>query len=336
MRIYPYLLCVFLLAGLSSCFKEDDPVPPYQSPAGVTTTVAAMGPDYGVQMYYDLETDSFIKIVNRESWDLAFQCGDNEYHIYTNLAKHMSVANTGSTDFAAVTSGSGLTFRYDRSEGYIDSTAVGEWGTMNGNNGVSDNYVYVVDRGFTTTGADIGKKKMQMVGLTNGTYQVRVANLDGSADNTISVTKDLNHNFVHISFNGSGSAVEAEPDKYDWDLLFTQYTTKVTQTSTNITEDYSVNGVLINPYLVQAARDFTKPFLDISYADLSTYTFSSFWDAIGYDWKEFDFNSMVYIIEPGRTYIVHTVEGNYYKLRFTSFTNAQGDKGYPTFEVSKF
>ncbi len=336
MKRLKYIIYVFLLACITSCFQEDEPVPPYQSPAGVTSGLAAMGPDYGIQMYYDIETDSFVQIVHRESWDLAFQCGDNEYHIFTNLAKRMSVANTGFTDFNAVSSGTGLTYRFDRSEGYLDSTAVGEWGTFSAGNANSHQFVYVVDRGITTLGIDIGKKKMQVIGLTGGVYQIRVANLDGSSENIISVTKDPNQNFVHISLSGTGSQVDAEPNKNDWDLLFTQYTAKVTQIETQITEDYSVNGVLINPYLVQVAKDFSKPFTDIVYTDLQTYSYSEFWDAIGYDWKYYDFDNMVYVIEPDRTYIIRTVENNFYKLRFISFTNDLGEKGYPAFEFSKF
>jgi len=321
---------------LTSCFQEDEPVLPYESPAGVSTNVVDMGPLYATQWYYDLETDTFVKVVNRESWDLALQCGDNEYHIFTNLAKRMSVANTGTTNFASVTSSTGLNFRFDRSEGYLDSNVIGEWGVFGGGSAISYNYVYVVDRGITTLGDNIGKKKMQVMSLSAGVYQIRIANLDGTNDHIISATKDPNKSFVHISFNGSGSTVNLEPDKFDWDLVFTQYTAKVEQIGTGIIEDYSVNGVLLNPYKVKVAHDFTKPFLDINYTDLQTYTYSTLWDAIGYDWKYYDFENLVYVIEPNRTYIVHSVEDNYFKIRFTSFTNDLGEKGYPTFEVAKF
>jgi hypothetical protein len=336
MKYLKYTYFVFMLVGLSSCFQEDDPVPPYQSPAGVTTNMAAMGPTYATQWFYDLGTDSFIKVTPRENWDLAFQCGDNEFHIFTNLAKRMSVANSGTTNFNSVTSDAGLVYRFDRSEGYIDSLAIGDWGNFNAGNAISYHWVYVIDRGITTVGTNIGKKKMQVIGLVAGTYQIRFANLDGTNDQVVSVTKDADKNFVYISFNGSGSAVDIEPDKYDWDLVFTQYTAKVEQQGTGIIEDYSVNGVLINPYNVEVAHDFTKPFFDITYNDLTTYTYSRLWDAIGYDWKWYDFDNMVYVIEPGRTYIIHSTEGDYYKLRFTSFVNELGEKGYPQFEMAKF
>src|SRR5687767_9065336 len=178
MRCVKNIAYFFLFIGITSCFQEDDPVPPYQSPAGVNTNVAEMGPTYATQWFYDLGTDSFVKVTHRESWDLAFQCGDNEYHIFTNLAKRMSVANSGATDFEAVTTDAGLTYRFDRSEGYIDSLAVGDWGNFSGGSAVSYNSVYIVDRGITTVGNNIGKKKMQVLGLDNGTYQIRVANLN--------------------------------------------------------------------------------------------------------------------------------------------------------------
>ncbi len=331
-----YILFVFVLAGLSSCFQEDDPVPPYQSPAGVTSSVAGMGPLYGTQWYFDLGTDTFVKVTDRESWDLAFQCGDNDYHVYTNLSKFMSVANTGLTDFNAVTSGSGLTYRFDRSEGWKDSTAIGEWGTFIAGNVVSHNYVYVVDRGITTLGGNIGRKKMQILSLAGGTYQVKVADLNGANLQVLNISKNANKNFVYLSLNGSGSVADVEPDKVSWDLVFTQYTTKVEETLSGIWHDYSTNGVLINPYQVEVARDFTKPFTEINYTDLSTYTWSNNWDYIGYEWKYYDFDLSTYVVLPNKIYIIKSTEGEYYKLRFTSFVNALGEKGYPAFEVAKF
>jgi len=331
-----YILYAFILVGFTSCFQEDDPVPPYQSPAGVNSSVAGMGPLYATQWFYDLGTDSFVKVTDRESWDLAFQCGDNDYHIYTNLSKFMSVANTGLTDFNAVTTGAGLNYDFDRSEGWEDSTAIGEWGTFNAGNVTSFNYVYVVDRGITTLGNNIGRKKMQVISLTGDTYQIRIADLNGNNEQVLNIPKYPNKNFTYISLTGTGSIADVEPDKFDYDIVFTQYTTLVEEIGTGVFHDYSTNGVLVNPYQVQTARDFTKPFLDIVYSDLSTYTWSTNWDYIGYEWKYYDFDLSTYVVLPNRTYIILSTEGDYYKLRFTSFVNDMGERGYPAFEVSKF
>lgn len=324
-----------LLILFSSCFKEDEPVPPYVSPPGVITNVAEMGPTYDKQLFYDLGTDSFIRVVHRESWDLAFQCINGEFQVFINSSKLMRVANTLSTDFNQVFSTVGLTWKYDNSGGWLDSTAIGDWGTIVGDEVVSFNHVYIIDRGLeANTGNNIGYKKMQILGFSNGKYSIRYANLDGSQLQEISFSKDAAYNFIYISFDQG--VVTVEPPKETWDLLFTQYTTLVTQQSTGIVENYSVNGVLLNPYKVVAAREFNKPFTEIVYSDLPGYNFTSQRDIIGYDWKDYDFDLSIYIIYPNKTYIIRDVEGNYYKLRFTSFTNQEGVRGYPTFEVAKF
>ncbi|MCB1164250.1 HmuY family protein [bacterium] len=40
----------------------------------------------------------------------------------------------------------------------------------------------------------------------------------------------------------------------------------------------------------------------------------------------------MFSINPDRYYVVHAVDGNYYKLRMTTFRNPAGDAGYPGFE----
>ncbi|MCX7745204.1 MAG: hypothetical protein N2167_11635 [Flavobacteriales bacterium] len=326
---------VSLFTLQTSCFKEDEPVPPYVSPPGVTTNVAEIGPYYDKQLFYDLQTDSFIKVVHRESWDLAFQCLEGEFQVFLNSSKLMRVANTLSTNFYQNYNTTGLNWKYDNSGGWLDSTAFGDWGTINGSNYISFNHTYIVDRGLSaTTGNNLGYKKVQLLGFQNGQYTVRFANLDGSSEQILSFTKSTLHNFIYISFDQG--IVNIEPPKQTWDLLFTQYTTLVTQQSTGIVENYSVNGVLLNPYNVVAAREFNKPFDEIIYTDLANYNFTSQRDIIGYDWKEYNFSLSAYIIYPNKNYIIRDVEGNYYKLRFTSFTNAEGIRGYPTFEVARF
>ncbi len=324
-----------LLILFTSCFKEDEPVPPYVSPPGVTTNVAEIGPTYDKQLFYDLQTDSFIKVVNRESWDLAFQCLSGEFQVFINSSKLMRVANTLSTNFNQNFTTTGLNWQYDNSGGWLDSTAFGEWGTVNGNQVSSFNHVYIIDRGLAAgTGTNLGYKKLQILGFSNGKYTIRYANLDGSQPHEISFAKDPSYNFIFVSFDQG--VVTVEPPKTTWDLLFTQYTAKVTQQSTGIVENYSVNGVLLNPHKVVAAREFNKPFSDIVFSDLNQYNFTAQRDIIGYDWKDYNFDLAVYIIYSNKTYIVRDVEGNYYKLRFTSFTNQEGVRGYPTFEVARF
>lgn len=336
MRLFSYLGLGLLTLALTSCFEEDEPVPPYISPPGVTTTVAEMGPLYGVQLFYDLQSNQFVRTVDRQTWDLAFQCGAEDYHIFLNDSKLMKVGRTGTANWNAVTSTDNVTWKWDHSEGWEDSTAIGPWGQVQGDAVVSANLVYVVDRGITTQGNNIGYRKLQVIGLQNNTYTIRFANLDGSDEHTLSFAKDDNYNYIFVSLTGAGATVPVEPPKSEWDLQFTQYTALVTQQGTGIVENYSVNGVLLNAYKVKAAREFSKPFEQIVYSDLSGYNFTTQRDIIGYEWKEYDFDLSTYIIYPNQVYLVQDVEGNYYKMRFTSFTNDQGIRGYPTVEIARF
>ena len=82
-----------------------------------------------------------------------------------------------------------------------------------------------------------------------------------------------------------------------------------------------------------AARDTVNSFDDIKSADLSSYTFSSDQDIIGYDWKDFKDDS--YNINPNIFYIIKDHLGAYYKLKFAGFYNTSGEKGYPSFQCIK-
>ncbi len=56
-------------------------------------------------------------------------------------------------------------------------------------------------------------------------------------------------------------------------------------------------------------------------------------DVIGYSWKEYNFGSSTYEVDPSKNYIIKTTEGMYYKIHFIDFYNDQGDKGTPVFET---
>jgi hypothetical protein len=120
-----------------------------------------------------------------------------------------------------------------------------------------------------------------------------------------------------------------------WDLLFTQYTTLLF-TDEGDPYPYLVTGVLTNYDFVEVAMDSIVDFenIDLNYA--MGLEFSKNQDAIGYDWKELqgDVNSgsVYYEIVEGRNYIIKNRFGLYAKLRFISFYNNEGKKGYPSFQ----
>ena len=330
------ILTILLLIGLSSCFKEDEPVPAYKSPDGIFTNTAEVGEFYENQVYFNLETNEFVKTEPRANWDLAFEADADGKFIFLNGASLMRVIKTGSTNFDSIFSTQGKEWFYDNSNGNIDELAIGEWFTEEGNSIISKQEVYLIDRGFTPLGNDRGMIKFQVFGLQNNSYQIKFSALNQTSANEIIIPKNELYNYVHLSFDNNGELVFAEPPKNEWDLVFTQYTAKVTQITTGIVEDYSVNGVLINKNGVEVALELLASFEEIKFTDLENYNFTIYRDAIGYEWKDFEFDNNSYSIADFHTYLIKSVEGNYFKLRFTSFVNAEGKRGYPSLEFGRF
>ena len=58
-------------------------------------------------------------------------------------------------------------------------------------------------------------------------------------------------------------------------------------------------------------------------------------DFIGFDWKSYDFDQQLYMVDPQIVYIIKTPIGRYYKLHFIDFYNSMGEKGYPKFEIQE-
>jgi hypothetical protein len=319
----------------SSCFVEDEPVPPYVSPPGVISEVIEMGPSYGTQHFYDLETDSVVAIVDRSSWDLAFGSSNLNRSIYLNHSKLMKVCDLGPVDFATAILPQQPVWTIDASSGNPDSTGIGAWAKGSAGNLTSENHIYVLDLGFSTLGEALGRIKLQLLGFQNGAYQIRYSDYPSGLIHELSIPVNVDYSFMYASLSGSGAVVSVAPPAGNWDLLFTQYTTMVPNPDNGIPEAYSVNGTLLNPKGVAAARAFEVAFDSLGVSDLSNYSFSSDWDLIGYDWKRYDFNTASYLIQSNNLYLIRNRVGNYFKLRFTGFVNQFGQSGHIGFELKR-
>ena len=94
-----------------------------------------------------------------------------------------------------------------------------------------------------------------------------------------------------------------------------------------------MTGILINDKTTQVAVDTINDFNQINYSSLSNYQFLSKRDIIGYNWKEFNFETNLYSVKDNINFVIRDFEGKYYKMRFIDFYNDQGLKGYPKFEL---
>jgi len=324
----------FLLIISTSCFKEDDRVEPYDRGDMVIKTIE-MTEYYTYQVYFDLENGGVVAVNNKNDWDLGFECSDKGGLIILNTSAFMVAANSGSGNFDQVADTSGLSWKFDKSNGDPDSTAIGKWYSVELSDTNYSRDVYIVNRGYTDLGDLRGLKKIQFNKLTDNGYNFRFANLDGTDEHEFTIQKETILNFTCFSFNDGGQQLSFEPPFSSWDLLFSQYTTLL-YTDEGDPYPYLVTGVLLNRRNVVSVIDSVNDFSSITITDLEDKVFSSVLDYIGYDWKVLtgDVNSgnVSYIIVPGRSYFIKNRNGFIFKLRFTGFYNNQGVKGYPTIE----
>ena len=317
-----YLL--FLLVTIS-CKKSEIPVEKHLPGDSVVNSVN-MGNNYKKHSFFDLKTNRLVSEVLKISWDLGFESGVNGNHVILNSSNGMAVARVSNVAFNAINDTLGLVWKWDASSGDLDSTAIGSWET--------DNFVYVINRGSDYLGNHRGLCKLAMQSVSATQYTFKVANLDGSLEEQITVNKDSSVNFT--AFSLTTRAVEiVEPPKEEWDFQFTQYVHYFEFFLGVYGESYVVTGVLTNRNGVEVAEVFTKSYESISMSDVSSANFSSTIDVIGYDWKEFNFSTGIYEVYSEKNYIIKSTEGVYYKLHFIDFYNQQGDKGVPTFEFQE-
>ncbi|MCK9449081.1 MAG: HmuY family protein [Bacteroidales bacterium] len=331
-----FIAMVAMVLLLSSCFKEDERILPAPRGGKVTQTIE-LTQSYKYQVYYSLEDSAVVGTVEKKSFDLMFQADEYGSLILLNTANFMMAALTGTDSFDEVSSPAGLEMQFDPSDGNLNETALRNWITVNQSDTIYSSEVYVIHRGYDELGNNLGYRKIIFDSLKADRYYFRYAMLNSTEYTSAMVLKQPEKNFSYYSFD-SQEQVFPEPDKSSYDLLFTQYTTLL---FTNIGEPYPylVTGALLNRIDTECVRDTSLVFDEVTLEDVINRSYSTNLDEIGYDWKEVegDVNSgaVVYEVKPEYTYLVRNQHGFYFKLRFISYYNKVGEKGYPTFEFQR-
>lgn len=325
------VLLVGLLTILNGCLPEENPIAPY--PRGsVKTGKASMGSSYVNQVFIDFNSDSAVLTRKWDSWDLELESAPDGWHIWLNGAKSMGLTATIGTDFSSTPDVTSSVFINDASDGNKDSTAIGNWGEISNGTILSKKNVFVIDRGFNAAGKPYGRIKFQILSANETSYTFRYSKLDGSNDQTVTVSKDNRTAKTLFSFDIGGVPATVQPDDNSWDIVFTKYTYVFYEPEYT---PYSVTGALINTAAGMAVAIDSIPFAEITSDKINFYTFSSDADAIGYDWKVYNLNEGSYAIRTKITYIIRDRKGFYWKLHFLDFYDEHGERGTPTYEFQK-
>jgi hypothetical protein len=323
------LLGIIVIIG-NSCFKDDEKLAPHLKGTVETDTIP-MTINYTYQVYFDLSGRQIVSSNNKTISDLGFDCSPDGWRIILNTAKFMKIADLGAVPFGQPRDTAGVAWKFDQSDGNADSNAVGKWFRVDNSDTLSENHVYLVNRGVDENANSLGFRQLIFDSLSKGKYYFRFADLSGNGVHNSVIAKDKSVNYLFYSLDGPGSVESLEPPKDQYDLLFTQYTTLLF-TDEGEPYPYLVTGVLINRDGTEVAIDSIHSFNDVSLGNIQDLHYSSALDVIGYDWKYYSFITGAYSVRTGITYIVHDRDGKYFKLRFIGFYNSAGVKGYPVIE----
>jgi hypothetical protein len=328
-----FLLFISIAGIVSGCWPDDDPIP--AQPVEVIPYTF-----YTHQVYFNLQHDSVVSYNLLSDWDLGFDCSPNGYRIILNTGKGLAALKTNNTNIKTeVGIVDASLWQFDASSGNADSLAIAGWVDTAQTPFTYTNQVFLL--GISDGVSYSAVKKMQFIGVDASSFTMVVADLDNLKIDTILVNKDNRLNFVKASVIGPFEVKPIEPEKTNWDLVFTQYAT-ILFDDDGTPVPYLVRGVLINPYKTLVAKLDLADKYDYYRLDTSQFqelSFQNYADVIGYDWKDVlideNANSAVYTANPKRVYLVKTQHNELYKLRFLSFYNSQGLPGYIGYEMQK-
>jgi HmuY protein len=317
------LYLILFLIIFVSCETEDSALDP-PKPGDIETMQIAIEYPYLNQVYYDCGTNSVVSQNTKYDWDIGFESGENGSHIILNTAKGMYAKNLKNVELDFVhPDPKNINWDWDDSSGDLDSLAIKtSWENL-GN-------IFIINRQYNSSFEHSGYVNMRILSVDDEKYEIEYFDYNNNETTKAEIIKDNSHNFVHFSFE-SGQ-INIEPNKNDWDILFTNYQNKFRE----LDYPFVITGALINRYNgVVSAEDSTGNFFDILLGDSSNYEFSNNADAIGYDWKIRNSDDNSFEIDERKFYIIRATEGIFYKLRFIDFYNNEGEKGFPKFELQR-
>ena len=289
--------------------------------AQTTTENLSLGAGYSNDVYYSLQ-DGVVKTTGRTDWHIAFTTKIVDAAVLTNspLGVKLFIGSTNMSDWATFdTTGMSWTPLYNTdlywTEGAFNHGAAGHpdygWGNYN-----STTHIVNGSKIFVLQMPDTSYKKIAIDQMkTNGDFIFRIANLDGTGEQTKTYNKKdyTNVNFFYYNIE-TDTAFSREPDNTDWDILFSKYDAELSPGTW-----YSVTGALQNT----ATKASIARGIDTAAADWNNYLVSdSVKNIIGHDWKYFDLTNFVWVIEDSLSYFVESHDGNLYQIIFSDWKGA--------------
>lgn len=317
-------LLTFLLISFCSCLKKEGPWP-LPDPGQASVDEVDIGNDYATQIYYSFN-NGIVKTNRYDLWDIAFDINNNNPELWMNGGKNLLIWPTGQSDFSfsLPSNANQKTWIYDQSSMKPGESGLGTLSPTN----------HLQELLFVRIGLQY--YKLKILEVTNTHYVIQAGSKEDQVGTIYNIEKNDRYNFAYFSFQNG--IVQPEPDKEEWDMLFTRYRTIFEGLNTDGSDlPYLVNGILINTYNTLGASDSTREFEfnQFHLADAESFTLSNERNAIGYNWKSVNINTGEYTILPKRMLLLQDQHQQLWKFHFVSFYDENGQRGKPKFEYER-
>lgn len=283
-----------------------------QTPDSVST-----GASNANDVYYSFST-GIVKSQPNNDWDLAFEITGFSASILANHIKGIVVWQSpySYAKWASFDTANHNTWKKMYNSPQVWSTGAFNLHSNNNNDpydlgwGTYDPSTHIVagDSVFLIKLGNGSFKKLTILNLSSGVYNIKYSDVDGSNEKIKSVDKAnyKGKNFGYFSFT-TEAALDREPATADWDIVFTKYTEF-------IPTPYFVGGVWTNKGNTTAeARN-----VSVATNDFSPFRFSDSNSVIGYDWKTYNQPLNKYEISDNLVYFVKAKSGTW-KIVFTGY-----------------
>jgi len=292
-----------------------------------------MGQYYANEIYYSMKNGE-VSSYARNSWDIAFRAKIMSSSIITNDGTGVVLWSFPKADTAgwATVDTSGLSTwtrmfndPADWENGAFSRNAQGHpdygWGRYN-----DQTHDIVGDSLMIIKLRDGSFRKLRIIrkNSINNIYYFRIANLDGSSQQDLSINCN---NFITKDFVGfsleTNLVVDYQPVKTSWDLVFTKY-----MSIQSGGQPYPVTGVLSNDGV--KSKKFSP--VSLNYVDYTPGVWDSTRSSVGWEWKYIDTNYVYHIVD-STVFFVKSLDAEIYKLVFSKF--AGSSTGLIVFETGK-
>lgn len=318
------LFSLLMLLLSSGCVEQELPIPVHEQGVSTTSSVG-IGSNYAQRVYFDLASATVVASHKKMDWDLAFSASATGPAMRINTSRFCRLARTEITDFNASIDSDQLSdfpWEIDAEEGPQFFSAAAPQGDL-----LLDELL-LLNLGYDLDNAPMGFIRLILDSVDLMGYHIRFAPLETPelVEEAV-IPYSADRHWQHYSLMSS-ALLPLEPALGQWQLLFTQYTAVL-----NGETPYLVTGVLTPNTSTLVCDMGSTSVKDVLEANWDLFQWSSQWNAIGYDWKSYDFNLGAYSVDTERSYAIRTGDEREFVLQFVDFYDDAGARGYMTFSA---